>query len=335
MGEQIQTYEDDWDVDAYTVPANRANAPNEQEISEPSIPLAAAPRQPVRSANGLPCIPVPEAISVPHRTKPKNFPGFIARSALFRVTSSCEGFASPTVVKAQGCSLAIAGPKLDMRDKHVWETAIQVAKERAAGIGEAFEIELRDFARRMGSANQGGRALAAIWDSLDRLAQCRVQFELGETCKGTGSLLATAYRRDGRIYLRLNPDFAIPALMGDKQFLFDQARRSSLPTALAQWLHDFFSTHKQSREMDLLYLRGLCGYEGPSRNFPGKLKLAMQSLMHFAPTLIASFTIDRTGRCSDGWKLRVVLGSDKPAFLPAETEPIASRTPKGRGRVAL
>jgi hypothetical protein len=198
-----------------------------------------------------------------------------------------------------------------------------------------WSIDFVARTQRMGSRNQGGRALTAIWDSLDRLAQCRVQFQIGESCKGTGSLLATAYREDGRLYLRLNPDFAIPALMGDKQFLFDQARRSTLSTSLAQWLHDFFSTHKQSRDMDLLYLRGLCGYEGPARNFPAKLMLAMKSLMAAAPMLIESFEIDRTGRNSDSWKLRVALGSEKPSFLPAEQAAPEQRGPKGRGRVAL
>jgi hypothetical protein len=335
MGQTIQTYDDDWD--AQVCASTDAHAVGRLDASPPD-PAPAQTRSPRDQCKVEPWTgtnTTSASVAVPHKGKPRNFPGFIARSALFRVTSSDEPFGQPTVVKAQGCSLIITGPKLGMRDKHVWETAIQLAKERAAGIGDAFEIELRDFARRMGSSNQGGRALASIWDSLDRLAQCRVQFELGESWKGTGSLLATAHRKDGRLYLRLNPDFAIPALMGDKQFLFDQARRSTLSTSLAQWLHDFFSTHKQSREMDLLYLRSLCGYDGPARNFPAKLELAMKSLVAAAPTLVETFEIERIGRNSDSWKLRVALGSEKPAFLPAEQSAVEPRGPKGRGRVAL
>lgn len=185
----------------------------------------------------------------------------------------------------------------------------------------------------MGSQNQGGRALVSIWESLERLVRCRVEFQIGESCKGIGSLLATACRDDGRIYLRLNPDFAVPALLGDKQFLFDQARRSTLSTALSQWLHDFFSTHKESKDMDLLYLRELCGYDGTPRNFPNKLRCAMQALIAAAPELIASFEIDKKGRCSDSWMLRVVLGSEKPSFLPAER--FTPEKKSGYGRVAL
>lgn len=335
MEKIIQTYDDDWDAQACA-----PTAPHAAERLDATPPdLEATPSRNPRDQGNLELLSASDmestSVAVPHKSKPKNFPGFIARSALFRVTSSDEPFGHPTVVKAQGCALSITGPKLGMRDKHVWETAIQVAKERANGIGDAFEIELRDFARRMGSRNQGGRALSAIWDSLDRLAQCRIQFELGESWKGTGSLLATAYRKDGRLYLRLNPDFAIAALMGDKQFLFDQVRRSALSTSLAQWLHDFFSTHKQSRDMDLLYLRSLCGYDGPARNFPAKLDLAMKSLVAEAPTLVEAFEIERTGRNSDSWKLRVTLGSERPAFLPAGQAAAEPRGPKGRGRVAL
>lgn len=271
--------------------------------------------------------------AVPHRRYPKNFPGFIARSAMFRASTSNDEFDQKTVIKAQKCTLTFSGPKLGMRDKQVWEAAIQVAKERAGTIGDAFEIELRDLARRMGSKNQGAKALSSIWNSLEKLARCRVEFELGNSCKGIGSLLSSAFRDSGRIYLRLNADFAFPALLGDKQFAFDQSRRASLPSALSQWLHDFFSTHDVPKEMDLLYLRELCGYDGCAKNFPGKLRAAMKALVDAAPSLVASFELDEVSRCSDDWKLRVIFGPEKPSFRPAER--IDQRRKTGRGGVSL
>lgn len=325
---------DDWDPNEY---ANHAQSeptqrpPFTQELAPPIV-LARLSDTPTTNSTARP-EPTSPSRAIPHKNRPRNFPGFIARSSMFRVSASGGDFASPTLVRAQGCILILTGPKLSMRDKHVWETAIQIAKERAPTIADAFEIELRDFARRLGSANQCGTALSSIWESLERLASARVEFQIGDSCKGIGSLLASAFRDDGRLYLRLNPDFAIPALLGDKQFLFDQARRSGLPTSLAQWLHDFFSTHKEAREMDLQYLRELCGYDGTPRNFPGKLRIALDELVKAAPTLVASFEIDRSSRSSDNWKLRVVLGSDSPAFLPAER--IESPKRSGRGRVAL
>ena len=335
MGNDFQTqYNDDWDADEYTRRPDAARAmPQPTPVNPQTHSSTVAQALPSRTTP-ITGLAAPDASrQVPRKSNPKNFPGFIARSAMFRASNADECFTQPTTVRAQGCILKLSGPKLGMRDKHVWETAIQIAKERAPHIGESFQIELRDFARRMGSKNHCGRALAAIWESLERLARCRVEFEIGDSCKGVGSLLATAYRDGGSLYLRLNPDFTIPALLGDKQFLFDQSRRRALPFALSQWLHDFFSTHQQSKDMDLLYLRELCGYDGCSRNFPSRLRVAMHALIAVAPELVASFEIEEIGRCSDAWKLRVVLGVHKPSFLPAQRIP--NEPKNGRGKVAL
>ena len=59
----------------------------------------------------------------------------------------------------------------------------------------------------------------------------------------------------------------------------------------------------------------------------------MEALVAAAPGLVASFEIEDTGRCSDGWKLRVVLGHEKPSFLQAERIPVEPKS--GRGKVAL
>lgn len=331
--------EDDWDASEYEPrrhPASPASTPSRDDGDvSPTAPNAlerdgsAQERSRARGAAGT------AVRAVPRKKNPNHFPGFIARSALFRVSTSRERFGAPTAVKAQGCALTLTGPKLGMRDKHVWEIAIQIAKARAGDVGDAFEIELSDFASRMGLKSKGGRVLDAIWDSLERIALARVEFQIGEKCKGVGSLLATAARENGRIYLRLNPDFALPALLGDKQFLFDQARRSSLPTALSQWLHDFFSTHSIARDLDVGYLRNLCGYEGVARNFPGKLREAMETLMEAAPGLVASFVLDKSARDSESWKLKVEFGAEKPSFLKAETIPDSATHRRGRGGVAL
>ncbi len=328
---------EDWDENEYARQPSPAPGPGSVPVERPldvSAPLEAAPTRSPTPRRARRQSGVATTDPIPHNGKPNNFPAFMARSAMFRV-SSCSGeFDKPTVINAQqGYTVTLTGPKLSMRDKHVWETAIQIAKESAPNIAEAFQIELRDFARRMGSSNQGGRALASLWESLERLARCRVEFQIGESCKGIGSLLATAFRAEGKLYLRLNPDFARAALKGDKQFLFDQARRSKLPTSLAQWLHDFYSTHKVPLDLTLDYVIALCGYEGAPRNFPGKLRAAMEALTTAAPNLVSSFEIIQTGRCSDSWRLSVTFGEETPSFLPAERVTSESRT--GRSRVAL
>lgn len=274
-----------------------------------------------------------EPIPFPHRDKPQHFPAFMARSAMFRAGRS-QGNPSetPSEIHAQGCSISMSGPRLAMRDKAVWEVALQLAKEASSDMSRPFEVSLREFARRMGETDMGGNGLDSIWQCLKRLCLVRIEFQIRGQCSGVGSMLATATKRDGRCYLRLNPDFALPALAHDKQFRIRSARRNSLSMALAQWMHDFLSTHSTSRDLDLGYLRSLCGYDGPKRNFAAKLRSAMAELATRAPELVAAFEVEQSGRNSDGWKLKVVRGPELPEF----TMPKHS-TPKkvGRGGVAL
>lgn len=294
-----------------------------------------APQSPIATAPLTPSSPQASSPPMPHKSRPAHFPGFIARSAMFRVTRQNKILPQLTQISIAGGSMSICGPLLCMRDKAVWETAIQIAKERANNVGEAFDIELRDFARRMGSSDHSGKALDSIWASLERLAQVRVEFEIiKEKCKGIGSLLASAIKTGGRAYVRLNPDFALAALVGGKQFRFNTARRNALPSSLAQWLHDYYTTHKIAEEVDLKYLRGLCGYDGVARNFPTKLREAMDELTNAAPSLIESYSVIDTTRSSDAWKLLVVFGSETPEFLPPGRVPTVVAA-KSNGGVSL
>lgn len=268
-------------------------------------------------------------IEVPCRTKTDHFPGFMSRSALFRAAQTSNLVEDqPLQIPAQGCSIQVLGPRLSMRDKAVWEIAIQLAKETSIDMSQPFEISLREFVRRLGETDTSGAGLDSIWQCLRRLSLARISFDIKGQCTGHGSIFSTAIKRDGVCYVRLNPDFVAPALARDLQFKFDSPRRNSLAMPLAQWLHDFFSTHDQlKRDMDIKYLRNLCGYCGPKRNFPAKLKSAMTELSNAAPGLIQSFELIKAARDSDQWLLKVTRGSETPRFeLPAIAK---------RGRLAL
>ena len=299
------------------------------ETSKPSSQPRSQPQP--RTPN---LAPLQKGPDIPHRKLPNHFPAFMSRSALFKAGRSSTNLADSTELPAQGYVLRVQGPRLTMRDKQVWETAIQIAKESADDLSSSFEIGLRDFARRMGSTDFNGKALAAIWASLQRLAEARIQFSIPGSCSGVGSMLSTAVKQGSRCYVRLNPDFALAALAGDKQFKIHRDRRSKLAQALAQWLHDFFSTHSVSRDLDLKYLRNLCGFDGRKRNFPEKLRLAMAELCAAAPELIASFSVEEIGWDGDAWILKVVKGSESPEFKLGERS-IAAKLPNRRGGVAL
>jgi hypothetical protein len=255
-------------------------------------------------------------IPFPLSDKPEYFPGFIARSALFQAGRPGAGDVSELrrVRSQKHYDVTVTGPRLTMRDKRVWEIAMQIAKEASSDMCQAFEIALNDFAERMGLADRSSKTLGPIWASLQRLSQVRVSFKLPAGHEGSGSLLATAVKIEGRTYLRVNPDFTWAAFSLDFQFHIQSARRGALSSSLAQWLHDFLSTHTDNIDFTVDYLRSLSGHAGAARNFPEALRKALDELVVSVPALVAAYSIDEQGKSSDRWVVKLTRGPEKPQF---------------------
>lgn len=264
------------------------------------------------------------SITFPLRDKPEHFPAFAARSALFRVgrpeSQASEATLEPVRVKAQGgYEIHCQGPRLTMSDKLVWEIALQMAKEASSDLSASAPVSLSEIARRMGWSDRSGKALAWIWTSLQRLERARVSFVLPDGRQGGGALLASVTKsEDGAVSIRLDPDFAWPALSRDKQFRIRFDRRRLLRSSLAQWLHDFFSTHSEARPLTFDYLRELCGFHAKKSRFPASLIEALDELKALAPELVRGYSIDRKRRDSDQWVLTVDRGSEPAEFVMPE-----------------
>ena len=74
--------------------------------------------------------------------------------------------------------------------------------------------------------------------------------------------------------------------------------------------------------IDLGYLMELSGYDGPVKNFPAKLKAAMEELVVAAPEVVQGYSINSATRKSKAWTIHVQLGAEKrtfqrPAPMPA------------------
>lgn len=307
-----------------------------------------------------------EVIPFPDYQKPTYFPAITARTSLFSAAriSRDEGEDAPSVkveLSGQnGYKLTAWGPRLNMHDKLVWETAVQVAMEQQHGMGSRFAISLRDFARRMGWNGCSGEALQWIWMSLRRLYFIRLEFILPNGTKGGGSMLSTAIEdMDGNFLIRLNPDFCGPIFHNEKQFLIKSKRRSTLTGQLARWLHDYFSTHNgfdaadgsngaapaegapKKMKVQIKRLRELSGYSSDRKKFMHELREAMAEIVEKAPELVASSEVSRIGRSSDTWVLNVKRGIEKPAYLMPELSrsekalpPPPSKQPARRGTAA-
>jgi len=281
-------------------------------------------------------------LDFPNHQLPSYFPAVTARTSLFSAARIDRGLAedAPSMkveLKGQnGYKLTAWGPRLNMHDKLVWETAVQIAMEQKQGMGTRFAVSLRDFARRMGWNGCSGDALRWVWMSLRRLYFVRLEFALPNGSKGGGSILSSAFEdENGNFLIRLNPDFCGPIFHKETQFLIKTTRRAMLTGQLARWLHDHYSTHRgfdpaeppvapsnaevpTEMRIKLERLRQISGYSSDRKQFLVELRDALTEIVEKAPELIASFGIERIGKSSDNWILTVKRGREKPAYLMPE-----------------
>lgn len=308
--------------------------------TEPAAKLRARPRGPARiAAHGA-------AIQLPHAAKLDLVPATFSRSALFRVGGrddpavAASAGEPPIAIEAQGAaSMTLWGPWPRMRDKAVWEIALEMAKE-SADAAAPIRVNLSEFANRLGYGDKSGATLEAIWTSLRRLSFCRVEFNIPSSpgARLAGNLLAAARELASKKEIQIDPAFCSRLMGEDYQFAINRTRRARLSTALARWMHDFLSTHStQERPFDLLYLRELCGYGADKRRFPAHLQMALANLIRTAPEILASYSLNKHARSSERWTVALVCGEEARRFeqpIAAQKRPLTDRS-SGRGGVAL
>lgn len=288
--------------------------------------------------------------TIPNWNKPDYFPSLTARSSLFCASRLGSYNTDETVnqtieIKCQGATILYTGPKLDMHDKLVWEVAVQIAKDRKAPVGTIFTISLRDFALRMGWKEPSGANLKWIWSSIKRLSRAHLEYKSISTqddgspaIEGVGNLIAGALKIGDTYSIQICEHFSKFAFELDKQFMIQIQRREALGSLLAKWLHDFLSTHSKEHEFDLVYLRDLSGFTGRNKDFPLKLKKALQELKDSVPTLVADFKMDESSKSSENWSVMIVRGDEKPHFTiprPATTRVDSPKKIKNRLSVNL
>ena len=324
-------------------PPRRDPAPRKAEIPPPAAMVFEFDDEPVMF--GAQCLE-----PMAHWSRPDFFPSLTARSSLFcasRIgTYNTDDKTTQTIeLKCQGASLVYTGPRLDMHDKLVWETAVQIAKDRKAPVGTTFVISLREFASRMGWRNPSGSNLKWIWTSIKRLSRAHLEYRATPTAprdarpgenfhdipavvEGVGNLIAGAQRNGDSYAIQICEHFSKFAFELDKQFLIQIKRRESLRGLLAKWLHDFLSTHTKEQEFDLCYLRELSGFTGRQKDFPVKLNLALDELARSVPTLVAGHELRKMGKSSDEWRVLVSRGGERPQFVAPRPAPSPAAEPK-------
>lgn len=304
--------EDDWDL-----PQPPRQLPRHEDLPPPPIQHEQSP------ASREIARPVIENAPsrLPSQGGPDRCPAFMVRSALFRAGRIVLGVSHDGPVKAQGSyDLTLSGDRLYMRDKQVWQSVISIVK-RAPHHHAPIRIELAAIATLMGSSDHCGGALRRIWQSVERLSRAAIQVKLSDGQVHEGKLLSAAYRQEKKYFVELDMQWMAAAMCLDYQFKIDCERRNGLTTSLAQWLHDFLSTHKSSPGLSVGYLRELCGFDGQHRKFPAAIRAALAELKISAAALVADFEIIKNGRSSDAWTVVIVRGPEQPSFSgPSSTK---------------
>jgi hypothetical protein len=338
-------YEDGWDDSpAGDAEGSGAREPRSAPLSKvaplalAAVPTSAPALTVAPSLNVAAPAPAAQTASVPPpqgqqlapwpaRDRAGLYPALFSRSALFQVGRGKRlkgGEAPAPAPRAVACQggheLSATGPRLSMRDKAVWEFALDRA--RAAGqIGVEFELSARACALALGaSKDRSSETLRRVRESLDRLATTTLGYELSTGEKGSCKLLASS-RRDGKAcVVALDPKLGA-LLEADFLFKLDAPRRAGLGSDLAKWLHDFHSTHEQfDGAFSVETLRGLCGYEAQPGHFSGELQAAMRALAEAAPKLLAAFHVAKPSAKAGSWKASVTRGEEVVSYEMPERE---------------
>lgn len=207
------------------------------------------------------------------------------------------------------------GPRLSMNDKRVFEAVARLAKASSHDLNEMLDTSLREIAVRMGWSATGGRSLTWVWDSLVRLNESSIEFRLPDGIPREGRLIESATKSPRGVHIRFDPGFILPAFGIDKQFKINTDRRATLTSPLAQWLHDFISTHSTAYPLTFAPLRELCGFEARSRAFPKRLADASAVLCAASPELVANVEQVKSSRSSDLWEIQFTRGTEPADFF--------------------
>ena len=315
---------DGWDEDegvadapARTAPAPAPAPPQrgpEAPAPEPAAPPAAPSAPAIVQAASAPLLEFP--LREPRFRS--HFPEFFARSGIFAPGYGGEDSGGAIAIKAQGCEIEFDGPRLTMSDKSVWEAAVRLAKAEPPGASLGAELRLRELAAEMGWKDGGGTSLGWLRDSLSRLSESHVSFRYEGGPRGGGLLVEPP--TSGRPWSRVefDPAFVAAAFGKTTQFRIDCGRRRGLGSTLAQWLHDFLSTHSEARPLGLDYLMELSRHGGGAKHFPEQLRTALEELGRKAPELVAGWTVKKRKSRRSGPSATIGRGPEKPKFeMPA------------------
>lgn len=179
------------------------------------------------------------------------------------------------------------GEILNQADAEVWQMAVHDART-AAKIGVPVDFSLNAWCRTLNRTVNDPRTNQSIINSMTRLQGAVLIVDDQE--RGTVDTISLIERfwRDkatGRCTYTIHP--MLGQYLRHDATEIDLWRKARLRTALAKWMHDFYSTHSDPIPLPLAQLHTLSGSNSEMRNFRPRVREAIGELQACDPPLFA------------------------------------------------
>lgn len=182
------------------------------------------------------------------------------------------------------------GEILNQADAEVWQMAVHDAR-KAAMIGVPVDFSLNAWCRTLNRTVNDPRTNQSIINSMTRLqGAVLIVDDQEQGTVDTVNLIERFWRdtKTGRCTYTIHPKLG-QYLRHDATEV-DLWRKARLRTALAKWMHDFYSTHSDPIPLPLAQLHTLSGSNSEMRNFRPRVREAIEELQACDPPLFANET---------------------------------------------
>ena len=236
---------------------------------------------PVELPSGLmkPDAPSNVALLPPWPSAVRGVPNSLLRSALFGAIKRGKRAYQQGVKKAsvEGVTVIHTGPQLDQADLDVWQHCLHLA--RAEGLGTRIQFSAGSFLKAI-ERGAGGKDIEWLKNAFRRLSSSVVEVSDGKRAY-FGPMLIGGARDDetGQYVIEMNPKIA--SLFGTDGWtgVEIEVRRALKKQPLAQWLHQFYSSHARPFGFKVETIHRLCGSENASiKGFKQELRHALERL---------------------------------------------------------
>lgn len=236
---------------------------------------------PVELPSGLmkPDAPSNVALLPPWPSAVRGVPNSLLRSALFGAIKRGKRAYQDRIKKAsvEGVTVIHAGPQLDQADLDVWQHCLHLA--RTDGLGTRIQFTAGGFLKAI-DRSTGKSQHEWLKGAFARLSSSVVEVADGKRAY-FGPMLIGGARDDetGQYVIEMNPKIA--SLFGTDGWtgVEIEVRRALKKQPLAQWLHQFYSSHARPFGFKVETIHRLCGSENASiKGFKQELRHALERL---------------------------------------------------------